>query len=58
MDLVIDGEAYLPVAEVAKRLGLSQETIRRWLRLGKMPGRKIGQMHYVREADMKRFLKT
>lgn len=35
-------ERYVTVEEVAKRLALNPETIRRWLRDGKIKGVRIG----------------
>ncbi len=58
MSYLIDGEMYLTVPEVAKRLGLGEESIRRALRQGKIPGRKVGQMHFVREADVDMLVKA
>lgn len=37
----------LTVAEVAERLGRSIEQVRRYLREGKLPGRRIGQQWFV-----------
>jgi len=36
-------QAYLSVAEVAKKIGVCQETIRRWCRAGKIDGFKLGR---------------
>ena len=58
MGYLMDGETYLTVPEVAKRLRLGEESIRRALRQGKIPGKKIGQMHFVREADVERLVKA
>lgn len=49
----------LTVAEVAARLRLSQATIREWLRLGRLPGLKMGEKRTgwrIDEDDVKRFL--
>ncbi len=42
----------LTVAEVAVRLRRDPETIRRWIRSGKLPARKVGLQHMVEEADL------
>ncbi len=42
----------LTVAEVALRLGRDPETIRRWIRTGKLPARKVGLQHMVEEVDL------
>jgi excisionase family DNA binding protein len=40
------------VLEAAKRLGRDPETIRRWIRSGKLPAEKIGLQHMIDEADL------
>ncbi len=49
----------LTVQEVADRLRLKPETIRRWLRSGKLRGISLGSDHAgwrVREGDLERLL--
>ena len=38
--------------EAARRVGKDPETIRRWIRGGKLPARKIGTQHVIEEADL------
>ncbi len=45
----------LTVPEVAARLGKSPETIRRWIRSGRLRARKIGTQHTIDEADLVAF---
>jgi excisionase family DNA binding protein len=40
------------VPEAAKRLGKDPETIRRWIRAGKLPAKKIGLQHMIEEVDL------
>lgn len=40
------------VLEAAKRLGRDPETVRRWIRSGKLPAEKIGLQHMIDEADL------
>lgn len=40
-------EEMLTVAEAARRLGRSIEQVRRYLREGKLPGRRIGQQWFI-----------
>ena len=40
------------VIEAARRLGKDPETIRRWIRAGKLPSRKIGLLHMIEEVDL------
>ncbi|MFN8233480.1 MAG: helix-turn-helix domain-containing protein [Actinomycetota bacterium] len=42
----------LTVPEAAKRVGRDPETVRRWIRAGKLPSKKIGQQHFVEESDI------
>ncbi|HEX9695567.1 MAG TPA: DUF433 domain-containing protein [Actinomycetota bacterium] len=37
------------VPEAAERTGLAAETIRRWIRAGKLPARKVGTQHLIDE---------
>jgi excisionase family DNA binding protein len=39
----------ITVAEAARRLGRSIEQVRRYLREGKLPGRRIGQQWFIEE---------
>jgi excisionase family DNA binding protein len=40
------------VLEAAKRVGRDPETIRRWIRSGKLPAKKVGLQHMIDEADL------
>ncbi len=40
------------VLEAANRLGKDPETIRRWIRTGKLPARKLGLQHMIDEQDL------
>lgn len=42
----------LTVPEVARRLGRNPETVRRWIREGKLPARKVGTQHVIEEGDL------
>jgi excisionase family DNA binding protein len=42
----------LTVPEAARRAGKNPETIRRWIRSGKLRSRKIGTQHVIDEADL------
>lgn len=47
----------LTVPEIAARVGRDPETIRRWIRTGKLRARKIGTQHVVEERELKLLLK-
>lgn len=42
----------LTVPQAAKRTRRHPETIRRWIREGKLRARKIGTQHVIEEADL------
>ena len=45
----------LTVAEAARKIGLSPETVRRWIRSGKLPAQRIGTHHLIDERDIQPF---
>ncbi len=42
----------ITVPEAARRAGKDPETIRRWIRSGRLPARKIGTQHVIEEPDL------
>lgn len=42
----------ITVPEAARRVGRDPETIRRWIRSGKLRARKIGTQHMIEEEDL------
>jgi excisionase family DNA binding protein len=42
----------LTVPEAAKRTGRDPETIRRWIRAGRLPALKVGTQHVIEEDDL------
>ncbi len=42
----------LTVPEAARRTGRNPETIRRWIREGKLRARKVGTQHVIDERDL------
>jgi len=42
----------LTVPEAARIAGRNPETIRRWIRAGRLRARKIGTQHVIEEADL------
>ena len=51
-----DDKLYTP-EEVAERLQLSEQTVRRWLREEKLKGVKLGSKWRIRERDIQELLK-
>lgn len=43
----------LTVPEAARRVGKNPETVRRWIRSGRLRSQRIGTQHVVDEADLK-----
>jgi excisionase family DNA binding protein len=51
------GEKLLTPEEVAEQLGIAPGTVVRWMRAGRLPGRKIGLKFWrVRAADLEAFI--
>lgn len=46
----------LTVPQVAARIDRNPETVRRWIREGRLAARKIGTQHLVDEDDLRRLL--
>jgi excisionase family DNA binding protein len=42
----------ITVPEAARRAGRNPETIRRWIRDGKLRSHKVGTQHTIEEADL------
>lgn len=42
----------LTVPEAARRIGRNPETVRRWIREGKLRATKVGTQHVIDEADL------
>lgn len=56
-DNTADLEGTITVSEAARRLGRSIEQVRRYLREGKLKGRRIGQQWFIEEAALRRIHK-
>lgn len=44
------------VPEAARRVNRNPETIRRWIRSGRLPAHKVGTQHVIQEEDLKAVL--
>ena len=42
----------LTVPEAARRVGRNPETIRRWIRAGRLRATKLGTQHLIEETDL------
>ena len=47
----------LTVPQAARRIRKNPETIRRWIREGKLPAKKVGSQHVIEEADLQGLLR-
>jgi excisionase family DNA binding protein len=43
----------LSVAQAADRLGRNPETVRRWIRSGRLPARRVGARHAIDDRDIR-----
>jgi excisionase family DNA binding protein len=43
----------LSVAQAADRLGRNPETVRRWIRSGRLPARRVGTRHAIDDRDVR-----
>ena len=48
----------LTVPEAARRTGRTPETIRRWIREGRLPATKVGTQHVIAEVDLAAAIET
>ncbi|MDP8904441.1 MAG: helix-turn-helix domain-containing protein [Chloroflexota bacterium] len=46
----------ITVPEAARRARRNPETVRRWIRTGRLPARKIGTQHVIEEQDLEDIL--
>jgi excisionase family DNA binding protein len=53
---VVVSSYMLTVPEAAKRAGRDPETIRRWIRLGRLRARKVGTQHVIEDEDLEAIL--
>ena len=55
---IVAQERWLTVAEIVEQLQVHEQTVRRWLREGRLPGRNFGGRtgYRVRQRDLEAFL--
>ncbi|GAI59920.1 unnamed protein product [marine sediment metagenome] len=56
MAITIRGEKYYLVTDLVKILPLTKNTIRAYIRHGKIKGKKLGKIFYVSNTDLRIFL--
>ena len=42
----------LTVPQAARKAGRNPETVRRWIREGRLPARKVGTQHVIEDVDL------
>ena len=52
----LDEPEFNTVANVARRTGMSERVVRRWLADGDLPFHKFGRAVRIAEADLQRFI--
>lgn len=55
MKTIMD-ENYFDVSELSKMFGLSENTVRNYLKAGKITARKIGKSWFAKETAIKEYL--
>ena len=57
MPTVIEGIKFYTIQETAKALRVTPQTIRAWIKQGKIKSQRIGRPIYITESNLKEFLK-
>jgi excisionase family DNA binding protein len=56
MPTVIEGIKFYTIPEVAEALRVTPQTVRAWIKQGKLKAQRIGKPIYVTETNIKEFL--
>jgi excisionase family DNA binding protein len=56
MATVIEGIKFYKIPEVAEALGVTPQTIRTWIKQGKIKSQRIGRPILITENNLKEFL--
>lgn len=56
MPTIIEGIKFYTIPEVAKALKVTPQTIRAWIKQGKLKSQRIGRPIYITETNIKEFL--
>jgi len=51
-------ERFYSLEEVAQRLGVSERTVRRWIKSGELPAYKPGREYRIRDGELEEFLQS
>jgi excisionase family DNA binding protein len=58
MATVIEGIKFYTITDTATALRVTPQTIRAWIKQGRLKGVRIGRPIYITETDLMSFLKT
>ena len=58
MPTVIEGIKFYTIPEVAEALHVTPQTVRNWIRSGKIKSQRIGRPILITESNLKEFLKA
>jgi len=58
MAIVIEGIKFYTVREVAKALRVTPQTVRAYIKRGKLKGKRIGRPILITENNLKEFLRA
>jgi excisionase family DNA binding protein len=58
MATVIEGIKFYTIPETAQALKVTPQTIRAWIKQGKLKGQRIGRPILITENNLKEFLQT
>lgn len=56
VEIKTDGVRYYDIPELAKQLGMSLVTLRRYIQRGKLRAQKVGRKYFVNSDELKRLL--
>lgn len=51
-------ERWLSVVEIAEHLGISKETVYRWIEKGKIPTHKVGKQWKFKASEVDKWVKS
>lgn len=57
MPTIIEGIKFYTIPEVAEALNVTSQTIRAWIKQGKIKSQRIGRPILITESNLKEFLK-
>ena len=58
MPTVIEGIKFYRIPEVAKALQVTPQTVRTWIKQGKIKSQRIGRPIFITEKNLKEFLEV